>query len=175
MRRWMATLAAALAMVLAVPGLAAAGEHRIGFGYHYWKTVDDLQDLDNIEDDGYAGVVSYQYLPGGMLRLELDVEYFKDGFAGSNDTAYSPQAFLLFGRFFYAGIGIGMTYSDNLPSGDDWSGPWYGARAGLDMLLVPKLHLDLNANYRADAFKDVELLNDVDAVTFGASLRLTIH
>lgn len=157
---------------LAMPSLAAAGEHRIGFGYHYWQTVDDLGDLGDIEDDGFANVLSYQYLPGGFLRFEVDLEYFDDGFAGSSKTAYSPQFFVLVGRFLYAGVGVGITQSDGFASGGDWSDPWFAARAGVDLLLFPKLHLDINANYRADAFEDLDRAKS-DALTIGASLRLT--
>lgn len=163
---------AVLALGLALPALASAGEHRLGFGYHYWQTIDDLDDLPDLDDEGYATVLSYQYLPGGMLRFEIDVEYFPDGYAGSTDKAYSPQAYVLLGRFFYAGVGVGITRSDGFVD-DEWSDPWYAARAGIDMLLVPKLHLDINANYRADAFSELEEA-DTDALTFGASLRLTI-
>lgn len=170
-RPWQQALGA-LILALAIPGLAAA-EHRIGFGYHYWKTVDDLDDFSDIEDDGYATVISYQYLPGGLIRFEFDLEYFPDGFAGSSEKAYSPQAYVMVGRFFYAGVGVGVTQSDGFADGDEWSDPWYAARAGIDMLLLPKLHLDINANYRADAFKELEEA-DTDALTFGASLRLTL-
>ena len=89
---------------------------------------------------------------------------------GSSGTAYSPQVFLLFGRFFYAGVGIGATKSDEFPSGDDWTDPWYAGRLGLDMLLLPRLHLDINANYRANAYRDLTDA-ELDAMTFGASLR----
>lgn len=171
MKRLWTVTAAALATILALPALAAAGEHRIGFGYHYWQTVDDLGDFPDLDDEGYATVFSYQYLPGGLLRFEVDLEYFPDGYAGSTEKAYSPQAYLIVGRFFYAGVGVGMTQSDGFVE-DDWSDPWYAARAGVDMLLLPKIHLDLNANYRAGAFEDLEEA-DTDALTFGASVRFS--
>jgi hypothetical protein len=163
----------AAAVALALPAAAAAGEHRVGFGYHYWKTIDDLEDVTDVEDDGYATVVSYQYLPGGFLRFEAAVEYFPDGFGGATDTAYSPQVHLLVGRFVYGGVGVGMTKSDEFASGDDWSDPWYAARAGLDILLLPRLHLDLHANYRVEVFEELENV-DTDALTLGASARLTL-
>jgi len=171
-RGWRLTIAA-LALSLAIPALAAAGEHRIGFGYYYWETVDSLDDFPDLEDDGYAPVVSYQYLPGGFLRFELDVEYYADGYAGSTEKAYAPQAYVLFGRFVYGGVGVGVTKSDGFADGDEWSDPWYAARVGLDLLLLPKVHLDINANYRADAFKALEEA-DTDALTFGASLRVSL-
>jgi len=163
----------AVAMALAMPVAAHAGEHRFGFGYHYWKTSDTVQGLGEIKDNGDAAVFSYQYLPGGFLRFEGDVEYFPDGFGGSLGKAYSPQVYALFGRFFYAGVGVGATHSNDFPSGDAWSDPWYAARAGIDMLLLPRIHLDLNANYRADAFRDLQDAK-TDALTFGASVRLTL-
>lgn len=165
--------ACAAALMLALPALAAAGEHRLGFGYHYWKTLDDISatNLGEINDDGYAEVISYQYLPAGLMKWEVDVEYFNDGFGGSTEKAYSPQLFLLFGRNLYAGVGIGMTKSDSFPDGDSWSDPWYAARAGIELLLLPKIHLDINANYRADAFKALDDAKS-DTITLGASVRL---
>jgi len=168
----MVRAAAALAIALLFPLAATAGSHRLGFGYHYWKTLDDIDvsDLDEVDDNGYAGVVSYQYLPGGIARFEFDLEYYKDGFGGSTDTAYSPQAFILFGRVLYVGFGLGATKSDNLPSGDDWSDIWYAGRVGVEFLLLPRIHLDINANYRGNTF---ELPQDVesDTMTLGAALR----
>jgi opacity protein-like surface antigen len=156
------------------PAAASAGEHRLGFGYHYWETLDDvdLGALDEIDDEGSSIVVSYQYLPGGLLRFELDLEYFADGFGGATEEAYSPQGYVLAGRGVYGGVGIGITRSDALPGGDDWSDPWYAARVGFDFLLLPRLHLDVNANYRADAFEDLDRAES-DTVTLGASVRFS--
>ena len=166
-------IAIAAVLTLALPALASAGEHRIGFGYHYWKTLDDISatNLGQIDDNGYTELVSYQYLPAGLMKWEVDLEYANKGFGGSTDKAYSPQVFLLFGRNLYAGVGVGMTKSDGFANGDSWSDPWYAARAGIELLLLPKIHLDINANYRADAFTD---LNDAksDTITLGASVRL---
>lgn len=165
----------AAVLTLALPALASAGEHRIGFGYHYWKTLDDLSatDLGGIDDNGYTQLISYQYLPAGLMKWEIDLEYAKKGFAGSTEKAYSPQFFVLFGRNLYAGVGFGMTKSDGFASGDSWSDPWYAARAGIELLLLPKLHLDINANYRADAFQDLNEAKS-DTITLGASLRLAL-
>ena len=64
-----AALGLAVAAFAAVP--AAAGEHRIGLGYHYFETLDDLEldTIDDIDDSGSSLVASYQYLPGGLLRF----------------------------------------------------------------------------------------------------------
>lgn len=166
----------AFALALLVPALAAAGEHRIGFGYHYWETLDDIEldELDEIDESGSAPVFSYQYLMNPFFRFEADVEYFEDGFGGSTETAYAPQVYVLFGRFLYAGVGVGVTQSDGFPDGDEWSDPWYAARAGLELLLLPRLHLDINANYRAAAFEALDEY-ETDSLTIGASLRLSLN
>ncbi len=167
--------AAAVVLMLALPALASAGEHRLGIGYHYWKTLDDISatNLGAIDDNGYSTVFSYQYLTAALMKYEVDVEYFDKGFGGSTEKAWSPQVYLLFGRNFYGGIGVGATTSDGFPSGDKWSDPWFSGRIGLELLLLPKIHLDINANYRVNSFKDFTNA-DTDTMTLGASLRLAL-
>jgi hypothetical protein len=163
----------ALALAALTPA-AGRAEHRLGFGYHYFQTVDDIDvgDIESIEDEGNSVVVSYQYVPGGLLRFEADLEYYSDGYGGSTDSAYAPQAYVLVGSGFYGGVGVGVTHSDGFADGDEWSDPWYAARVGVDLLLVPRLRLDINANYRADAFSALDEA-DTDAITLGASLRFS--
>lgn len=173
-----AALGLAVAVFTAVP--ASAGEHRIGLGYHYFETLDDLEfdTIDDIDESGSSLVASYQYLPGGLIRFEVDLEYWKDGYGGtSGEAAYAPQVYALIGRGFYGGVGVGITHSDGFTieeSGydDEWSDPWFAARAGVDLLLLPKIHLDINANYRADAFNALDEAES-DAITLGASLRIS--
>ncbi len=170
--RKMAAMAAVLGSLLGVSE-ASAGDHRLGFGFHYWKTVDDLVSgqSDDLDDSGLAQVFSYQYLPGGLVRFEVDIEYFDKGFAGSLERAYSPQFYVLLGRVVYAGVGLGATYSRGLP--DQWSEPYYAARGGLELLLLPKLHLDLNANYRFNAWSELEDV-ETETLTLAAILRLSL-
>lgn len=165
----LALIGFAACALAAVP--ARAGEHRIGIGYHYFETVDNISSLSDVDDSGNSVVVSYQYLPGGLLRFEADLERYADGYSGSTSTAWAPQAYVLLGRGFYGGVGVGVTKSD-FPNGDSWSDPWYAAKVGIDLLLLPKLHLDINANYRADAFNELDNAKS-DAVTLGASVRLS--
>jgi hypothetical protein len=152
---------------LAVP---AAADHRIGAGIHHWQTVDDLADegFEGIDDKGTSGIVSYQYMPEGIFSLELDLEYFADGFAGSTEKAFSPQAYLLVGHGLYAGAGVGVTQSDG-----ETSDMFYAAKVGFDISIIPRLSLDVNANYR---FDDWSLIDEVktDTVTLGALLRLRL-
>ena len=167
---WIASIALALCASFASP--AAAGQHRLGFGFHWWKTVDDLKDqgFNDIESDGVSQIFSYQYLPGGLIKFEADVEYFKDGFGGATSSAWSPQVFVLVGGFVYGGVGVGVTNSSSIDG--NWSDPYYAARAGLDLLLLPKIHLDLNANYRFDAWKELDDV-DTETLTLGAIARFS--
>jgi hypothetical protein len=169
-----AAVAAAAGAIVAGAGPAAA-EHRLGFGFHYWETVDELvdqgvDDLDEIETDGLSQVVSYQYVPGGLIKFEIDLEYFDKGFGGSTEEAYSPQVWVLVGSGIYAGVGAGMTYSSGLA--DDWSDPYYAARAGFDLLLLPRFHLDINANYKFDAWNELEDV-DTETLTLAAVARFS--
>ncbi len=149
---------------------AAAGEHRWGVGAQFWKTVDDLADdgLDDIEDDGLAWVFSYQYDPGSLMKFEIDLEYYDGGFSGSPDSSISPVGFIIIGNKIYGALGIGVTYSGGLQ--DDISDPFYAVRVGYVLTLLPKIRIDINANYRANAFSDLDDA-DTDAITLGAILR----
>jgi len=162
-------IAGAAALASSAP--AQAGGHRFGFGYHRFDAAADLGDLDSIDDSGSSTVYSYQYVPGGLLRWEVDLEYFPDGYGGSTEKAWAPQVYVLAGRVFYAGVGVGITQSDGgFPNGDDYSDPWYAARVGIEILLLPKIRLDINANYRANSFSALDEA-DSDSTTLGASLR----
>ena len=170
-------LLVAFALALTVTaGPAQAGEHRLGFGFHYWKTLDQLKDqgvsnASDIDESGLSELFSYQYIPRGMLKIEVDIEHFKDGFGGATEAAYSPQVFLLVGRGIYAGVGVGATYSKTFDS--SWSDPYYAAKAGIEWPLLPRMDLDLNANYRFDAWSELENV-DTGTLTFGAVLRIAL-
>jgi len=169
--RWI-WLAAAAAIVLTAAPAASAAEHRIGGGIHYWRTLDDLEDegFDELEEDGTAYVLSYQFLPAGIFRFELGVEYFPKEFGGANEEVFSPQAFVLIGHGLYAGVGVGVLTSGGF-EGDEFSDPFYALRGGFELTLIPRVHLDLNANYRADAWNELENV-EIETVTLGAQLRI---
>jgi hypothetical protein len=168
LRRMLATVAAAAAIGSAVAVPASAAEHRFGLGEMYWRSLDDLSS-EGLKDDGVAPFVSYQYVPEGIFKVELDLEYYRQGFGGSTSAAYSPVVFLLAEFGIYGGLGVGVTVSDDLSS--NVSDPFYCARVGYDFAIVPRLHLDLNANYRADSFKALKGY-DQDSITFGAAARV---
>jgi hypothetical protein len=173
MRTWTRTTAARILLLAAATGLGAAAgagaaEHRIGVGQLYWRSLDDLGEL-NLEDDGAATYLSYQYVPEGIFKVEVDLEYYSQGFAGSTSAAYSPVLFLLAEFGLYGGLGVGVTVSDGLT--DNISDPFYAARLGWDFQLLPRLHLDVNANYRAGTFQELRDY-DQDSITLGAAARV---
>jgi hypothetical protein len=155
-------------MLIAGTRSAGAAEHRFGLGELYWRSLGDVQQA-GVDRDGVAPYLSYQYVPEGIFRLEVDLEYYKDGFGGSTSAAYSPVAYVLAEFGLYVGVGVGMTFSDGLS--DNTSDPFYAARVGWDFQVIPRLHIDVNANYRADTFKALKDY-DQDSITFGAAARL---
>ena len=150
----------------------AESAHRLGVGAHYWKTIDDLdkEGVDDIDEDGFSYLATYTYKPA-LLGLGLDVEWKDEGFAGSPEAVYEPQAYLILGDALYGAAGIGGYYSD----GEFADDPFYAFRAGLDIELLPSVFLDIHGNYRFetwDSLSDDAADIDSDTITFGAALRI---
>jgi hypothetical protein len=162
-----------IALGWAAAARPAAAESSIGFGLHSWRTVDDLhsEGFGNLRRSGVSYLLSYQYSPAPLLKLELDAEYFDKGFGGSSHYAIAPQAFVLVGGFVYGGLGIGTTYSKDFSN--DFSSPFYVARVGVDLHLLPRIRLDVNANYHFHAFNELRGVN-TGTVTVGAVARFKI-
>lgn len=144
-----------------------AGDHRIGAGVHYWTSIDDI-DVDDVDEDGFSGIISYQWKPA-LLGFEFDLELADKELTGKSEMEYSPQAYVLVGGFIYAGLGVGVHYYDG-----DFSDPFYGLKAGVLIELLPHIYFDLNANYRFDNwdYDEVEEDVDTDTVTLGGIVRL---
>jgi hypothetical protein len=151
---------------------AGAAEHRFGLGAHYWRALDDLDVTDlEVEEEGVAPYLTYQYAPEGWFRFELDLEYYEAGFGGATEAAVSPLAFLLVELGLYGGVGVGVTISDGIDN--NVSDPFYAARLGYDFAVLPNVHVDVNANYRADSFAALEDY-DSDSITLGAAVRIAL-
>ena len=111
-------------------------------------------------------ILSYQYKPASVLGLELDLEFTDDQFG---ERVYSPQAYLIAGEFVYGGVGIGVHHYDG-----ETSDPFYALKLGLDFVLLPGLHLDINGNYRFEKWEIEGVRKDIDTdtVTLGAVVRV---
>ena len=105
------------------------------------------------------------------MAFELDLEYFDKGFGGATKEAYSPQAYVVVGRNWFVGVGVGTTYSDDFE--DEITDPYYAAKAGFSLGLLPHLAVDLAANYRFDAWSELSDA-DTDTVFLGAMLRFNL-
>lgn len=153
---------------------AAAAEHRLGLGIHYWKTIDDLENdsFSFAKDEGISWIGSYQFVPARLLRLEVDVEYFDEGFSGQSDPAWSPQLYVVVGNRFYGALGTGVVYSPGYS--DSPTDPFYAARLGIDIPLLPRAaHIDVHANYRFNDWNEFQRA-DTDTITLGAILRFRL-
>ena len=152
----------------------ANAEIRLGAGVHYWTALDDIEvdDVD-IDESGSSFIASLQWLPGSLVYFEGNLEYFDEGFGGANAGALAPQAFALAGLGpIYGGLGIGITYNDEL-EGDNFSDPFYTLRAGFDITVLPRIHLDIHGNYIFNAFSDIDGASE-DSITLGAIARFTL-
>lgn len=146
----------------------AEGSHRIGGGLHYWIALDDI-DEDDVDENGLGIILSYQYRMAQFFTIEADLEFLDEGYAGSTETVFSPQAYFLVGLGLYGGVGVGINYSD----GDLADKPFFALRAGFDVEVLPSIFLDLHVNYRFEQWDFDEIKGDIDTdtITLGAIVR----
>lgn len=157
---------------VSVENVNAEMKNRIGVGAQYWKTIDDI-DVHNVDDNGFSYYLSYQLRPASLLKFELDAEMMQDGFAGSDDTVFAPQGYIILGGFIYAALGTGIYYTNGEFSND----PFFAVKAGFNLPLIPYFYLDINANYRFDNWDGISDLGDdlsTDTIMLGAAVRLQI-
>jgi len=165
-RTWRGGAAGLLLLALAA-GARGDGGLRVGAGVNYWRALSDIN-VHHVDQDGFSYVAGVQYRPG-WVGVEADVEWLRKGFGGADEDVYEPQAYLVVGKALYGAVGIGGYYTD----GDFSSKPFYAFRVGLDLEVLPILHLDVNANYR---FEDWSALSGADinsdTIFLGAAARL---
>jgi hypothetical protein len=151
---------------------AAAIENRLGLGVHVWMPASELLDDSAAGDESdLAAVLSYQLVLFRLLKLEADVEFFPNGFGGSGEEAWSPQALIVVGDRWYAAIGTGLIYSQDLEG--DLSDTIYIARLGVDFPILPRVRLDLCADQHSQDLTGFTEANG-DTITFAAVLRLRL-
>jgi hypothetical protein len=161
-----------LALLLAAAP-AAAIESRVGVGLHLWRTAKDLSDHPGGElEQELSGLISYQLVLLRPLKVEVDLEYFPNGFGGTGIVFVSPQGFIVVGDRWYAAVGAGWIYSNHQVEGN-LSDIIYLARLGADLPLRSRLRFDVFAEERAESAGDLTHLSG-DAITFAAVLRLRL-
>ncbi|MBC2714184.1 MAG: hypothetical protein HF978_02640 [Desulfobacteraceae bacterium] len=145
---------------------SVAGPHRLGVGWQWWQTIDDI-DFDNFDEKGYAWMFTYQYKPS-LLGCQLDLEFSNQKLGSRSRNVISPVAYVLLGGLIYGGLGIGSNYAS-----DNWTDPFYALRLGLDFTLFEKFHLDVNANYRFEDWDYDKVVEDIDTdtITLGLAVR----
>jgi hypothetical protein len=77
------------------------------------------------------------------------------------------------GAGLYGGLGIGTLYAD----GNFSDNPFFILRAGIDLDLLPRVHVDVNANYHFaewDGINEVDERLDSDTITLGAAVRVDL-
>ena len=151
---------------------SAAIESRLGVGVHSWRPASEVLDDPTADDESdLAGVLSYQLVLFRPLKLEVDVEFFPNGFGGSGEEAWSPQGLIVVGDRLYAAVGTAWIYSSDLEG--NLSDVIYIARLGVDFPILPRLRLDVCTDQRAP---NVSALSEADeeTITFAAVLRLRL-
>jgi hypothetical protein len=157
----------AVCCVLCGTGSARAGTS-IGAGLNYWYAMKDI-DLKAFDRNGASWFVTYQARGEYLIGWEADLEMMPDGFMASPEKVYAPQAYAVLGRTITAAAGIGWYYSDG-----SWADqPFYALRAGVEFMLIPKISLDVMANYRFTKWGEIEGKNiNTDTIMLGAAVRI---
>ena len=163
---------AGVCAVLVGVGISARAEdgpNRIGAGVNYWTSLHNI-DVHNVDSHGFGYVLSYQYKPG-LVGIGIDAEMLPDRFG---QDSYAPQAYLLLGGVIYAGAGIGIVYADDQFAND----PFFSFRAGLDLEVLPSIHLDIYGQYRFESTQDLKNDSgkniDTDTIFLGAAVRFAL-
>ena len=167
MARSITTTAFIILALLAVGFVAdASAGLRIGGGIHYLKTVGDIKDTPDFDENaiGFLGAVKYKT---SLFTFEGDLELIPD-YIGSSKMMWQPQAYAFIGGLIYGGAGIGVGYLNSF----GWQDPFFALRAGVDFMAGP-IDLDIFASYRFQKAGDLSALgeDDLNSITFGALIN----
>lgn len=168
-------LGAILAAAIILPfGASAAnsGGFEIGVGANYWYSIEDAIDKD-FDEDGLGWMLSTRWMLTDYFGLGFELERSPDNFIALEESMYAPSAHVIVGNKLYIGFGVGCYYYD----GDFYENEWYNVRAGIKIELLPSVMVDLNVNYRADKFDELEDLDDnvnAETLVFGGALRIAL-
>lgn len=146
----------------------ANSSHSLGLGVHYWRVLDDLG--AEFDDSGVSYLAAYRF-SGGLVSIQPELEVFPKDFGGGNDEFYSPQILAILGDRIFAGVGAGVLYSD----GNFANRPFFMFRAGVGILTMGPVTLDINANYVFTEWGNLSS-SDIksDTITLGAMIRVKL-
>jgi opacity protein-like surface antigen len=176
-------LAIIFSSCLTMPVLAA--EHSLGFGGHYFRTMDEISDdleddyADAFHKDGIGFNISYRYKPSSMFGMQLELQVFPDGYYFAKN-AYSPRILFVIGSTLYLGAGVAWNYLtmedsfNDIVEDGEWTDSYYLIRAGVELpIFAPQLKFDLNANYELNEWSELDEYNS-DYLSFGIGLRILL-
>jgi hypothetical protein len=159
-------------LLLLATAPAAAIENRIGVGVHVWRTADEVRKAPlRGNEHEITGILSYQLLLLRPLKVQIEAEYFPNGFGGTDDEAYYPRGLIAVGDRLYVAVGAGWIYHKNLEG--SLSDVIYSARLGVDVPLVSRFRLDVYAEQQAPDVRGLEEIRE-ETVTFAAVLRVRL-
>lgn len=143
----------------------------LGLGVRMHRTLDSLP--HRYTKTGFGPSINWRTHLTDLVSVQVELNAYEDGYAGSPQDVASPQLFLLLGHELYAGVGAGLLYSN-----DKFSHPPFVAlRAGYLMSLRDRLSLDINLSYEFAEWKGVNEFDksvDSDALVLGAGLRIAL-
>jgi len=168
-----------LCALLIAPGFLKVGlaetagrapANAIGVGVRYNQSLSSIKDTD-FEEDYLSYNLGAKFELNNLWKLEAVVEYYPE----QENVSYvlSPRLGLLYGRSFYAGLGITQSYIE-LESGDsDWADHTYFFQMGLELPFAGTNALNIDAFYKLDELSDTpDMVTDFDSdfLTFGIAI-----
>lgn len=172
MKKTISTALLALGLAVCLPAATEASGFEVGVGANYWYSLKDAVD-NSFDEDGLGWMISTRWMFTDYLGLGFELERSPDNFVLLDKPMYAPSAHLIVGSGLYLGLGVGCYYYD----GDFYENEWYNLRLGIKMKIIDPVVIDLNVNYRADSFDEVEdVVDNLDSqsLTLGAAIRIDL-
>ncbi len=143
---------------------------QLGVGANYWVAMRDAAD-DSFDKHGLGWMISTRYMSTPYFGLGIDLEKSPKNYMMFEKPIYSPAAYLVAGKGIYAALGIGTYYYD----GKFIKDTFYALRAGLNLEIIPKIVIDINANYRSESWSKIRHARrevSSDNIVLGAAVRI---
>ena len=166
MKKMLCSMGCVLAMSVAP---VRAEEASLGLGLRVFRTVDSLPNA--FTEMGVGGYVNWRTFWTEWVSGQLELALYEDGYAGAPQEVLSPQAFVLLGREWYAGLGAGMLFAD----GDFSDQPFLALRAGYQRGWTDWMTFDVSVTYEYAEWEgdnDEDASEESDTVVLAAGVRM---